>query len=85
MTDKPDGGEAFACASCDGHQDGMSLRDYFAGQALAGITANSEMIPELAGVIIRKGGSREQIDALVAKKAYEHADAIIAERQKDEA
>ena len=31
------GGAEFACASELGHQEGMSLRDYFAGQALAHI------------------------------------------------
>lgn len=33
-----DGGPAFACAAENGHQPGMSLRDYFAGQALIATT-----------------------------------------------
>jgi hypothetical protein len=34
MADKRnDGGPAFACAAENGHQEGMKLRDWFAGQA----------------------------------------------------
>ena len=32
---KKDGGPAFACAADNGHQSGMSLRDYFAAAALS--------------------------------------------------
>ena len=37
-----DGGPAFPRHAYDGH-DGMSLRDWFAGQALAGLTADPDM------------------------------------------
>ncbi len=47
---------------------GMSLRDYFAGQALAGYLANA------------KAESRV---AVVAEWAYDYADAMLAERQKE--
>lgn len=47
---------------------GMSLRDYFAGQALAGLLACDET-----------GGRKERF----AKVAYEYADAMLAERQKE--
>jgi hypothetical protein len=47
---------------------GMSLRDYFAGQALAGMLAN----PWYDGHTARG----------VAKAAYEQADAMLAERER---
>jgi hypothetical protein len=59
---KKDGGDAFP------RQDytipGMTLRDYFAAQAMAGIAARGE------------SKSADQ-----ARRAYEIADAMIAERQ----
>lgn len=48
-------------------QPGMKLRDYFAGQALAGLLA----CPRTSGE-----------DTAFAKDAYEYADAMIAERSK---
>lgn len=53
-------------------QDGMSLRDYFAGQALAGIIACPGAEPDDA--------SREGCASL----AYGFADAMLAEREKCE-
>lgn len=46
---------------------GMTLRDYFAGQALAGMCSNFE----------------ELTDALCAKYAYSLADAMVNQRSKD--
>ncbi len=53
-------------------QGGMSLRDYFAGQALAGILA-------------AYSGTQECLptDAKAAGWAYEYADAMLAERKED--
>lgn len=48
--------------------DGMTVRDYFAGQALSGMCAGapgSHLVPPNA-----------------AKLAYEYADAMLAEREK---
>lgn len=41
MTEKPTGGPAFPCSNTHGyhHNPGMTLRDWFAGQALNGILA----------------------------------------------
>lgn len=61
-----DGGPAFASSD----QYGMSLRDWFAGQALAGIIACPGAEPDDA--------SRDGCASL----AYEFADAMIAERAK---
>ena len=30
-------------AGCEGYEDGMTLRDYFAGQALAGIASDPDI------------------------------------------
>ncbi len=77
MVDKPDGGPAFPRPyGTDEHtqpcnvsldQQGMSLRDYFAGESLAGIR-NS-----------RGGGGSSEARA---KFAYLDADAMLAERAK---
>ena len=72
-----DGGPAFSCASSmivNGKQatvpaQGMSLRDYFAGQALAGILASANF-----------GSTKDWIGG----KAYEAADAMLAARERKE-
>lgn len=48
--------------------NGMSLRDYFAGQALAGYLAHPDSEINMT---------------FVAKWAYQYADAMLAERQKE--
>ena len=64
------GGPAFPCASDYPNgcesQSGMSLRDWFAGMALQGLLAGRANIKFSAD----------------AQKAYEIADAMIAEREK---
>jgi len=65
-----DGERAFACASVDGYQAGMTLRDYFAGQAMQGLVANGN-IPV----------SKNR----VAKEAYSYADSMLAERERNDA
>lgn len=70
MSTKPDGGSAFP----DFKQTGMSLRDYFAGQALpAAIGALNN-----GGALTVRG---EQLE-MIAKYAYDIADAMITERAK---
>lgn len=49
-------------------EDGMSLRDYFAGQALAGMIRATPGVPVLYGEM--------------AHHAYQYADAMLAERGK---
>ena len=76
MSVREDGGPAFPT---DGfkyslehgdHQSGMSLRDWFAGQALVGLTR------EISGdvTVHRRNG--------IVSDAYELADAMLAERSK---
>jgi hypothetical protein len=80
MRSPPNGGPAFARPDALDHEGlttfgdpGMSLRDWFAGQAMAGLMANSDL-PDLF-----KGGlpSRK-----LAEVVYVIADAMLAEREK---
>jgi hypothetical protein len=50
------------------NKKGMTLRDYFAGQALAGICAN----PDTSGAY-----------KLIVNEAYAYADAMLVERNKE--
>ena len=53
-------------AGCEGYEDGMTLRDWFAGQALAGITGDPSV---------------EDMDQNeIAKAAYIYADAMLEAR-----
>ena len=66
-----DGGAAFPPLDNTGYglmlrESGMTLRDYFAGQALAGICANPNWQPTDV--------------ASVAQDAYAHADAMLSAR-----
>jgi hypothetical protein len=75
MSEKPDGGPAFPIPSGYEHKAndgycGMSLRDYFAGQALANSTLMDFDQWEV-------GNERD-----AARVAYIIADALIAEREK---
>ena len=51
-------------------QEGMTLRDYFAGQALAGYTSDAK--------------SRALLCSEVAEHAYDYADAMLAKRKEDD-
>ena len=82
MSEMNNGGPAFPQSDLSGYgigpvdgMAGMSLRDWFAGQALAGWLASYG--PD-AGHPANRPGSRET----VARQAYEIADAMIAEREK---
>ena len=57
-----------------GLQDGMTLRDYFAGQALAGLCANHGFI--------NSASWDAAPNAVIASRAYSLADAMLAEREK---
>lgn len=76
MSDIEDGGSAFPHTIITGQHNtsGMSLRDWFAGQALAGLladpTTDTHVPPALA-------------QSAFADAAYRFADAMLAERQKE--
>ena len=81
-----DGGPAFPVSSCvnasgethDSMIRGMSLRDWFAGQALAGILSNADAIVALTDVSKASGKS---ITGTITDKCYNHADAMLAARR----
>lgn len=54
-------------------QHGMSLRDYFAGQAITGIAAGYWANPQMGGL------NSESLSS----EAYDIADAMLAQREKD--
>ncbi len=69
-----DGGPAFPCLVDDRTvNDGMSLRDYFAGQALVGLLA-SPVSPNREGVPVTSSRG-------YANSAYLWADSMIAARE----
>lgn len=65
-----DGGQAFPRAGGLGWE-GMTLRDYFAGQALAGVLAN----------LAQMDSHVRSDQARFASDCYEMADAMIAQRK----
>lgn len=77
MSDKrEDGGPAFPAKDMGKTQcAGLSIRDYFAGQALAGLLASPHEIPW------KKKGYGDPGEAC-AVAAYKMADAMLAERLK---
>ncbi len=78
MTNAPkDGGPAFACAAENGHQPGMSLRDWFAGQALAGFVSDAATLGGFDKSAAELGMNNGEI---VAAAAYKLADAMLAAR-----
>lgn len=74
-TETNDGGSAFPFApsytgNIDMQAKGMSLRDWFAGQALAGFMAGYFANPESSGF-----GNED-----IARSVYDQADAMLAAR-----
>lgn len=77
MTDRKDGGPAFPMDGPHAMNEspaiasrGMSLRDWFAGQALIAVLRSSPKI------------EAEEIVKYAAKTAYSFADAMLKEREK---
>ena len=58
-----------------GEHPGMTLRDWLAGQALSGMTANESYMREVSRL------HRENVDKGLAVGAYRVADAMLAERK----
>lgn len=72
LVSAPDNPAAFACANESDYQPGMSMRDYFAGQALAGLLASD------AGHGPIYQGNFE----VIARASLEFADAMLTWRTK---
>jgi hypothetical protein len=66
-----EGVETAVAGTYDNGHDGMSLRDYFAAQALNGVLSDSDMRP----------ASEEECDHL-ARRCYLMADAMLTARAK---
>jgi hypothetical protein len=90
MSANKDGGPAFPSERGSvqmqpplGHHHGMSLRDYFAAQAMQAeiITSTSDATPESADALIEAAerAGRSTLDQL-AFNAYEWADAMLKAR-----
>ncbi|MXO67760.1 hypothetical protein GRI72_02795 [Altererythrobacter marinus] len=75
MSDNP---PAFPCVHDKHLQEGMTLRDWFAGQALT-VTAK---IPHQHGMSIVQVGSPMHPEK-AASAAYRFADALLSEREKN--
>jgi hypothetical protein len=80
MTDKATGGPAFPFAATDPSNmhmqaPGMTLRDWFAGQALVMVATHSKSIGALAA---RRGKEHGEV---VAEVAYKIADAMMEARK----
>lgn len=82
MTQKPDGGPAFPSEG-EGHGNpkyhspGMSLRDYFAGQALMALIGNHAAQKRAALEALEM---KNTIYDQVSWQAFQYADAMIAAR-----
>lgn len=78
MSAPNDGGPAFPCHMQQHHDGlaGMTLLDYFAGQALAGIMANADFL-----VSARENGKGASLDIVIASNAYDMAAAMLAARE----
>ncbi len=57
---------------------GMSLRDYFAGQALLGMNSNPDLLEIVTAGDVLDGSVFQRLSS----KAYEQADAMLEERNK---
>lgn len=62
-------------------EQGMTLRDYFAGQALSGLVGRAAFDQSAEDMLMKQGIKPEQIDDFMAMLAYDFADAMIANRK----
>ena len=62
--------------------DGMTLRDYFAGQAMAGFFAHPDVFAPYAGKGEKPEDRAARMVDSIAVTAYSVADAMLAERDR---
>ncbi len=82
---KTDGGPAFPIPCQDGGipiQDGMSLRDWFAGQAMNGLVHDILIEQHWEDVLMKEGLETSEFPAFLAQLSYATAYAMLAERAK---
>lgn len=81
-----DGGPAFPLEQ--GTQDhyqrepGMSLRDYFAGQAIVGFMANPDLLASVSGEMLKAGLETTEMPRVIAEQVYQLADAMLKAREQ---
>jgi hypothetical protein len=81
--------DAFPVSRETGYGDrGMSLRDYLAGQALASMfgaimSASSATLKALMETAAERGDGKS-LSPTLARMSYEAADAMLAEREKEQ-
>lgn len=66
-------------------QSGITLLDYFAGQALAGLISSLstiESMEKLTDEIDKAGIPRDRVEWLLSKRSYGYATAMIAEKRR---
>lgn len=63
---------------CDQYIEGMTLRDYFAAQAIAGMLANAEITKSFA----QGPCAGQPRHAWFAESSYQMADALLAEKER---
>ena len=84
MTDKPENPQAFPIPADDKagwhSQEGMTLRDYFAGEALKGFCSNDAK--HQRAVEHSRNGIGAAISDIFSKEAYDYADAMLKARAK---
>ena len=80
-----DGGQAFPDpAPCDDGAQGMTLLDYFAGKALAGILASPAYVEAMLEYARQARGGKVAGEIL-SNACYDYAAAMIAEKRRREA
>jgi hypothetical protein len=81
MREIDDGGPAFARSDGDAHyaQDGMTLRQWYAGHAIAGGLARDKMPEWELAAIFGKNASGIRREDIIAADAIRIADAVIKE------
>ena len=84
---KDNGGSAYPSQPINRHgerhspNEGMSLRDYFAGQALMGMLSHEMGMNSLMQVC---NGDPDLVHGVLAKEVYDMADAMIVEKEKEQ-
>lgn len=85
MSTKNDGGPAFPISIPgvgDNGMGGMALRDWFAGQALAGMVTGLCLSPDAAAAIAAQAtGHRNSMSEAMARVCLDYADAMLKARE----
>jgi hypothetical protein len=70
-----DGGQVYACANQDGHQPGITRRDWLAGLAMQGILSNNDAVETL----VYENGTLMDSMGKISRASYLMADTMIKE------